>query len=72
MTKDDIFGVDLRMKEFFGGNIEAIGVSLTGNVFDFSLIGVVVMWVTVTVTGKSLHFTISLIGVDDVRFFVRL
>lgn len=68
----EIFGVDLSMKELFGGKVEAISVSFTGSVFDFSFTGV-----AATAAGDSQTLSadlLSFIGVDDVKFFdlVRL
>lgn len=62
---DEIFGVDLSMNEFFGGNVGAACASFTGSVFDFSFTGLATM-----TDGMSHIFAVSFIGVDDVMFVV--
>jgi hypothetical protein len=65
---DDIFGVELRMKELFDGKVAAICISFTGSVFDFSLAMLGFITAGESITFNCLLFDMSLIGVDDARF----
>lgn len=82
---EEIFGVDLRINVFFGGNAavdDGSTVSLTGRVFDFSTIGVIELTM-MTVLGcfdEVATGTVAVLvgvcvtsqlfmGVDECRFF---